>query len=68
MGHWCFLQIQTTFENHLYQTQIEESPGLCVQKDMDYQVPSFLTVEKHKTEDQTLGDFGFLMERDCFPN
>lgn len=67
-GHCCFLQIQITFGNHLHQTQTEGSPGLQVQNEMDYQVASFLTVEKHHTQEQGLGNFGFLLDHNSFPN
>lgn len=56
------------FGNHLHHTQAEGSPDLHIEKAMDYQVASFLTVEKYKTEDQGLGNFGFLLNHDCFPN
>lgn len=68
MGHWCYLQIQIVFESRLHRTQTKESPGLRVQKQMDYQIPSFLPKEKHETENQALEDFGFLIEHDCFPD
>lgn len=67
-GHCSFLQIQIMFGNHLHHTQAEGSPGLHNEKEMDYEVASFLTVEKYKTEDQGLGNFEFLLNRDCFPN
>lgn len=66
-GHCHVLQIQITFRNNSHQTQTGGSPGLHIQKEIDYQVASFLTVERYKTETRGLGDFGFLLDRDCFP-